>query len=85
MWSNSEPREVGVPRLALGASPKRVQGMILRQVLALATVGVLFGFALAVALGSALSTMVFDVSPLDPTTVAGRRHAPDNRRSLSDL
>jgi putative ABC transport system permease protein len=63
-------REIGL-RLALGASPTSVQRMIISQVLTIATIGVIVGFGVAAALSSVLSTLLFDVSPLDPQTAAG--------------
>jgi predicted permease len=63
-------REVGL-RLALGASPAGVQRMILGQVLAIAVVGVVAGCAAVAGFSSVLTTVLFEVSPLDGQTMAG--------------
>jgi ABC-type antimicrobial peptide transport system permease subunit len=62
-------REVGL-RLALGASPRAVHGMILRQILTVAAIGALVGFVVAVGFSQLLSTLSFEVSPLDVETIA---------------
>jgi predicted permease len=58
-------REIGI-RMALGASPRDVLGMIVREGAALAAVGVALGLPLAALLGVALSSVLYDVKPLDP-------------------
>ena len=58
-------REIGI-RMALGARPGDVLGMVLREGAALAAVGVGLGLPLAALLGFALSSMLYDVKPLDP-------------------
>jgi putative ABC transport system permease protein len=63
-------REVGL-RLALGAAPISVQRMVLSQVLTTTMVGVMVGFAIAAGFGRVLSTVLFDVSPLDAQTICG--------------
>ncbi len=60
--------EMGV-RLALGADPAMVRKIILTHGLALAALGVLLGLAGAVALGGVLSSLLFGVRPLDPSTL----------------
>jgi predicted permease len=60
-------REIGV-RLALGASPGRVQAMIVRRGLTLTAIGVGIGLAGAAALSTFLSTVLFGVTPMDPWT-----------------
>jgi putative ABC transport system permease protein len=62
-------REVGV-RMALGASRDMVLGMILRQGLVLAGIGLTIGLAAAAAATRMLQTMLFDVQPLDPQVYA---------------
>lgn len=60
-------RELGV-RIALGARPWDVSGMIARQGLALAIVGVSLGIACAFATTRLLRGLLYDVSPTDPLT-----------------
>jgi len=60
-------REIGV-RLALGARPREVRAMILRQNLAAAVVGVVLGLSTASALTRVLSSLVVDVSVHDGAT-----------------
>jgi ABC-type lipoprotein release transport system permease subunit len=63
--------EIGV-RQALGADAARIRKAVLWEGLRLATIGVLLGLALALGLGRLISTLLFGVSPYDPTTlVAG--------------
>lgn len=58
-------REIGI-RVALGAKPGEVLGLVLREGVMLSAVGIALGLPLAAALGRALSSMLFDVKPLDP-------------------
>jgi predicted permease len=67
---NERRREIGV-RLALGASPGRVQAMIVRRGLTLTAIGVALGLAGAAGLSRFLSTVLYDVKPVDPWTYAG--------------
>jgi putative ABC transport system permease protein len=60
-------REIGI-RMALGADAAGVRGMILKQGLALALVGVAFGAAAAFALTRLMSSLLYEVSPADPLT-----------------
>ncbi len=60
-------REIGL-RMALGASGSQVQGMIVRQGLALAAVGVGLGLVAAVGMSSVMSTLLYGVSATDPLT-----------------
>ncbi len=61
--------EIGV-RMALGAQPRGVLGLITRQGLRLALIGGGIGLALAMAAGKLLSFMLYGVSPFDPLTIA---------------
>ncbi len=62
--------EMGV-RLALGAEPATVRGIILRQGMLLAGIGVALGLVGAVAMGGVMSTLLFSVDPLDPLSLVG--------------
>lgn len=62
-------REIGI-RMALGAREQQVSGMFLRHGLALALIGVLFGLGASAALTRLLSSLLFDVSTIDPITYA---------------
>jgi predicted permease len=58
-------REIGI-RMALGARPRDVLGLFMREGAALSVVGVVLGLPLAALLGMALSSVLYDVKPLDP-------------------
>ncbi len=62
-------REIGV-RSALGASRAQILALVLGQGMALAGVGVALGLAGALAATTAIGTMLFGVTPLDPPTWA---------------
>ena len=63
-------REIGV-RVALGAQPRNVFGMVLRQGLGAAVVGVALGLIGAAALGRVLTKLLYGVAPTDALTFAG--------------
>jgi ABC-type antimicrobial peptide transport system permease subunit len=63
-------REVGI-RLTLGASPADVLRLILTQGIGLTAVGLVFGAAGAILLTRSLSSLLFEVSPLDLPTWTG--------------
>ncbi len=58
-------REIGI-RMALGAEPGEVLRMILRESLVMALSGVALGFLLALGIGRAFGSMLYQVSPVDP-------------------
>jgi predicted lysophospholipase L1 biosynthesis ABC-type transport system permease subunit len=60
-------REIGV-RMALGATGRSVRGMVVKQGLGLALLGVVVGIMAAVALSSVMVSILFGVSRLDPVT-----------------
>ena len=62
-------RELGT-RLALGASPRDITGLVLRQAGAIMAVGFVVGTAAAMVFARALSSMLFGVPPWDPATLA---------------
>jgi ABC-type antimicrobial peptide transport system permease subunit len=61
--------EIGV-RMALGAAPRHVLWMVFRQALAPAAVGLVLGLPIAIAGARALRTMLFDLEPGDPLSIA---------------
>ena len=62
-------REIGL-RMALGAAPDRVRGMVLRQVGIMTLVGVLVGAAGALGVGTAAQSMLFQMTGADPAVLA---------------
>ena len=62
-------REIGI-RIALGADRRDVFSLIMRQGVLQTAVAVGVGFALALAAGRVLSTILFEVSPADPISLA---------------
>jgi putative ABC transport system permease protein len=62
-------REIGL-RIALGAAPGEVRGMVLRQGLTLALIGVAIGLAGALVLSRLLESLLFGISSRDPLTLA---------------
>ena len=63
-------REIGV-RTALGASRSDILTLVIRQGMTLTGIGIALGLLGAVAASQVLSTLLFDVSQLDPLTYAG--------------
>jgi ABC-type antimicrobial peptide transport system permease subunit len=61
--------EVGV-RLALGARPIEIFGLVVRQSWRLAALGIGGGLLLAAVLAPALGSQLYGVQPLDPATFA---------------
>jgi putative ABC transport system permease protein len=62
-------REMGL-RLALGAAPRTVGWMILRQILAIGSVGAATGVLVWAAFTRTISTFLFGISRLDGRTIA---------------
>jgi predicted permease len=62
-------REIGV-RVALGALPRTVFGMIVRQGLTAAAIGLAVGLLGAAALGKVLTKLLYGVTPTDVSTFA---------------
>jgi putative ABC transport system permease protein len=60
-------QEIGI-RLALGASPERVLGMVVRQGMLLAGIGVVIGVGAALGLTRLMSGMIYGVKTWDPAT-----------------
>jgi ABC-type antimicrobial peptide transport system permease subunit len=58
-------QEIGI-RMALGAAPEKVRGMIVRQGMTLALIGVVTGVAAALALTRLMASLIFGVKTWDP-------------------
>jgi ABC-type antimicrobial peptide transport system permease subunit len=63
-------REIGI-RVALGARGADVLGMVVREGMRLALIGVAIGLVLAVAATRLMASFLFNVSPLDSLTFVG--------------
>jgi ABC-type antimicrobial peptide transport system permease subunit len=62
--------EIGI-RMALGAQPGQVRGMILRESTWLALAGILVGVCAALLLTRLVQSMLYGIQPNDPATIAG--------------
>ncbi len=62
-------REIGL-RIALGAAPQNVRGMVLKQVGWMAAIGVVIGVSLALLLGQVGSALLFGLTITDPAVPA---------------
>jgi predicted permease len=62
-------REIGL-RMALGAAPDRVRGMVLGQVAIMTLVGAFVGLGGALAVGKAAQSMLFQMTGADPAVLA---------------
>ena len=63
-------RELGV-RLALGARPTQIVGLVVRHGVGLAALGIALGLGAAYALSRFLTSILFGVEPTDALTYAG--------------
>ena len=61
-------REIGI-RVALGATPRNVVGMVVRDGIITAVLGLIIGLALSVAAGSAIRSMLFGDGRFDATVI----------------
>jgi len=61
--------EIGI-RMALGARPKEILAMVLRQAFVLVLIGIVVGLAGAAGGAKAMQSMLFHVPPFDPVTYA---------------
>src|SRR5205085_88877 len=62
-------QEIGV-RIALGATPRTVLGLIVRQGMGLAVVGAIVGIGGALVFTRVMTAVLYDVRPTDPMTFA---------------
>jgi putative ABC transport system permease protein len=62
-------REIGI-RLALGASPRRLVALIVRQSVTLTLIGLAAGVIVAIVLSPLLASQLFGISGGDPATIA---------------
>ena len=67
---NQGTRELGI-RIALGASPRNILTLVVRQGMVLAFAGVLLGLAAAFLLTRLIRSLLFGVEAFDPITFAG--------------
>ena len=61
-------REIGI-RMAMGAKPRDILKMVLRQGLGLGLTGIVIGLFAAIGLTRLLQTLLFEISPTDPITL----------------
>ena len=62
--------ELGV-RTALGASPGAILSLIVRQGLSPVAAGLMVGLGISLAVGRAVSSLLYDVAAFDPVTLVG--------------
>jgi len=62
-------REIGV-RMAIGAAPNQIVGLVLKESMTLVGIGILLGIPGALVAMRILAVYVFDVSPVDPASIA---------------
>jgi putative ABC transport system permease protein len=62
-------REIGI-RVALGAPLTDIRGMVVRRSFTLAASGVVIGVAGSLAASKAMQSLLYDISPVDPLTLA---------------
>jgi putative ABC transport system permease protein len=63
-------REIGI-RMALGARPGNVLRLVLQQIATLTVAGIVLGLAGAAAVTRYVRSLLFDLTPLDPSTFIG--------------
>jgi ABC-type antimicrobial peptide transport system permease subunit len=66
---SQQPHKIGI-RMALGADPRDVLGMVVRQGVKLSTVGIAIGLGAALAVTRLMTSLLYCVSPSDPLTLA---------------
>jgi putative ABC transport system permease protein len=65
-----QTRDIGI-RMALGAERANIRRMVLSRGVRLTLIGTAIGVAGAIALTRVLSSLLYDVTPTDPLTLAG--------------
>jgi ABC-type antimicrobial peptide transport system permease subunit len=60
-------REIGI-RIALGANPAAVLGLVVRYGMSLAAIGMIAGFIGAILLTRVMAALLFGITPTDPLT-----------------
>jgi predicted permease len=65
-----QTQEIGV-RMALGATPGRVQADVMIRTLRLAATGIVVGAIASFAVAALIASLLFDTKPADPATFAG--------------
>ena len=73
-------REIGV-RVVLGATHRRILGLVLWSGLRLAAVGILLGLSLALVAANAMRSFLFEISARDPLTFVATASCSARRRS----
>jgi ABC-type antimicrobial peptide transport system permease subunit len=66
----SRTREIGV-RVAIGATPRAVAALVVRQAMSWTAAGAVIGVALAAVSTRFLAAFLYGISPADPWTFAG--------------
>src|SRR4029079_10113016 len=69
-WVSGRTQEMGI-RLELGATPRRLQGLVLAQAARPLAIGVALGLGGAFVLTRQLQSLLYGITPHDPTTLAG--------------
>jgi putative ABC transport system permease protein len=64
---SNRTREIGI-RIALGATRRRIVGLVLGETFTLLVMGLTGGLILAFAAGGALRSLLFETAPTDPLT-----------------
>ena len=79
-------QEIGI-RMALGAGPRSVQGLVLKEGVVLVAIGTVLGLAVSLLASRYLKTLLYDISATDLRTYAGcrlrHRDRGDSRRAGS--
>jgi putative ABC transport system permease protein len=68
-WVAERAREIGV-RMALGATRRGIRLMVVGRASGFTAIGVVLGIGLSVVTSRMLSTLLFEVKPFDPATIA---------------